>query len=368
MKKVWLYVVGMALLGGPQSLEAQVLARVNLQSSYTDNLFQSSIKRSDWVNLLYVDLDYTLAERLGLYYTGNASVFSDNTDLFNHGHSIGVDYVGSGLSLGGGVGARLDQPVYEYRDFVSANAYIESKRYLRPTLLWRGGYRLQVQEYLNADTYSFTDQVAYGRLSFFLPSRTTVDLRSEVGVKSYLRGVGEEEIAGLAARSGKGRHLVQWVGRLKGAQSLGASTGVQLEYSRRQNIAGQSRYVLGEIYNPEDDLFDDRYSYTGDRVASTVKHLGIWSTEWSLRGSLERRHYSGRPALDLDGFLLADGQTRRDDRKSVSLSLGRTFFPLEGLLGQLDARLQWSYRHIDSNDPYYTAGTNTYLTSLRFTF
>ena len=125
--------------------DAQIMPNVNLYTTYTDNLFLSSTQRGDVVNASYVDLDYVVNEDLGLYYSGSASLFSENTDLFSHLHTFGLSYArplrtDDLLVAGLETRLRLDRPLYDYRDFAEGRAFATLKSYLRPDLLGRIGY------------------------------------------------------------------------------------------------------------------------------------------------------------------------------------------------------------------------------------
>lgn len=354
-----------ALLLGLGTARAQPAVRLNLYSSYTDNLFQSSQPHADWVNLLYVDLDWGLGGNTGLYYTGNASLFREYSELFNHAHVLGLNYARDGrageLRAGASLSARLDRRLYDYRDFAGGGAFVEAKRYLREDLVGRAGYTLRLQEYLKVSRQSYAEQSANARLTRFLPSRTTVDLRAELGVKSYLRR-GEVFLPG----ADRGRHLVQGSGDLKLAQSLGQRTGLQLEYTRQHSFSGQGRFLFGPLYDFDDELFSDRYSYQGQTLGLTLKHLGLWDSQLELSGQLGSRNYVERLALDLDGFPLGLDQKRRDRWQLLKLELIRFFQPARG--PGLELGLHWSYRRTNSNDPYYDAGVNTYSAGLQTSF
>ena len=248
---------------------------------YTDNLFQSYNQKPDWITQSYIHLDYAPNTALNLYYTGGTNLFAEYDDLFSHSHRAGLSYVRPGegrnaLYAGVESTVRLDRPLYDYRDYLRGKAYLRAKIYLRPTLLFRTGYTLRSAEYVHARDYSFLEQSAFARISHFLPTRTTLEVRSELGAKTYIRAA-TDSIAGTAlSRSNGGRTLMELVLRAKVAQSLTRYTGLQVEYLERMNLAGYSRYREEETYNPDDELFDDHYSYEGSTFRTTLKHLGFW--------------------------------------------------------------------------------------------
>ena len=366
---------------------AQVIPRANLHASFTDNLFQSHDRQSAWITNAFIDLDYVPSSELNLYYTGSARVFTEFEELFNHTHQAGLSLVRPRnerdvLYAGAEISLRLDRPLYDYRDFVKAGGYATAKVYLRPSLLTRSGYSLRYQEYVNTRDYSFVDQTLFAQASQFLPTRTTVQVRGELGLKSYTRTVDESEEGGESeesgesgenvsttpARSGSGRHLAQLVSRLRVAQSLNLTTGLQLQYRNRRNVAGQSRYSADQVYNPDDDLFDDHYSYSGHEISATLKHLAANGWQLEVTGRSEDRHYGGRPALDLEGYLLESGDTRRDTRQSLSVGAERSIFPQAGWVREVRVQLGWLYSDIDTNDLYYRAAAQVFSTGIQLDF
>lgn len=353
--------------------QAQVTPRVDLYSSYTDNVFNNLNRRADWITRADIDLDLTPSPAFNLYYSAHASVFSEQTELFSHTHSLGLGYQRPFndrdlFYAGAQVAARLDRSAYDFRDFIEGTTYASIKAYPRPDLLLRGSYNLDLRDYRNEPDYGYAEQSAFLQLSRFLPSRTTLQAGVELGLKTYLRGAKANTDQTLTARTGSGRHLMQLIARAKIAQSLAQNAGLQLEYIRRANLAGTSRFADTQLYNPDDELFDDRYAYEGHSGRSVLKYLAGGGVQLQATGRWERRHYPGRPALDLDGFLLDSGATRRDIRRSLRLAAERSFYPTSGLASQARLRLEWSYLDTDSNDLYYDTAAKTYTLGVEFDF
>ena len=361
-----------AALAWAATATAQIVPRVDVYTTYSDNIFQNVNHRADWVTQADIDFDWSPTDALNLYYTGNANVFSQFSDLFNHTHGLGLTYQrpGEGRDLfyaGGQLAVRLDRPDYAYREYAEGNAFAALKTYLRDDLLARLSYNLYLQEYLNATEYSFAEQSLFAQISRFLPSRTTLQAGAELGLKTYLRDAAVEE-DGIEARAGSGRNLVQLVGRAKVAQSLAQSAGLQAEYVLRANLSGSSRFADTQLYNPDDDLFDDRFAYEGHALNARLKYLAGAGLLLEAGASWEKRTYPGRPALDLDGFLLASEASRRDTRRSLSLGAGRSFFPRSGLASEVRLNLRWRYADTASNDPYYDAAAQTYSVGAELDF
>ena len=336
----WFLPVGFAAAAAAGPVEF----RVEAYSSCTDNLFQNYHRRSEWMTLTYVDLDFAVRPGLDLYYTGNADLFAEYGELFNHTHRAGMTWTRRGEGrrsavVGLSVAVRQNRAAYRYRDYVQGEGFASLKRYLKSGLL-RMGYSMRSRVYLHKGDFSYAEQVVSGRISRFLPSRTTLAAGVEIGIKTFLR-----------SRPDSRRVLVQ--GRMQGkiAQTLFPGMGAQVEYRRRVNARAGNRYDEPE-FDPDEELFDDRYSYEGGEWRGRLKYVRGRGFQLSLSGSAVLRRYD-RPALDLDGAPL--GTVREDRRRRVSVSCLRCFPLQSGRLYGLEVRLEGTYVKVRSTDPYYDA-------------
>ena len=224
--------------------EAQVALNADLYTTYTDNVFLTASQRGDLIQSAYIDFDYQLDSDVSLYYSGSANVFSENADLFNHLHSVGASYArplgAAGLFFAGAsLSLRLDRPLYSYRDFAAGRAFASFEPYLHPALITRLDYTLSYQNFLNAADYNYREQHLDAQLTHYLPTRTTLQLNGELGLKSYLQATAQSS-----------RNPLLWSTRLKVAQSLGPNLGLQLAWHHQDILAGQSRHADWFRYDP----------------------------------------------------------------------------------------------------------------------
>ena len=384
--------------------EAQVTLNADLYTTYTDNVFLTASQRSDLMQSAYIDFDYQLDADLSLYYSGNANVFSENADLFNHLHSFGASYArplgAAGLFFSGAsLSLRLDRPLYSYRDFAAGRAFASFEPYLHPALITRLDYTLSYQNFLNAADYSYREQHLDAQLTHYLPTRTTLQLNGELGLKSYLQETAQPSSNPLL-----------WGTRLKAAQSLGANLGLQLAWHHQGILSGQSRYadwfwydpnrLLDDPYKTEeywydpdelyktkvkskaywyktkatsqeywydpDELFEDRYSYSGDQWSATLKYLAPLNCELAASFQRESRLYSQRPAYDLAGGLT--GESTAETRHTARLGLARAFYLDSTPFREIALELEWLYRSVASNDAFYDANAHAYSVGIQFGF
>ena len=349
-------------------LSAQILPQVNILSAYTDNLFLNYRNHADWMNVVYFDLDVPLSSRFDAFYTGAASQFAENDDLFNHTHRFGVTHSTlstskAQLTAGADVSLRLDRPLYDFRDHYQASAFASLRLQTSPNMVLRGRYTTRVREYSQARDYSFLEQQLAASLNRSLPSRTTLRLTSQLGLKSYLRVRETDELARSSEISSRDRHLLQLVAGARIAQSLGDRTGVQIEYENRTGLAGAGGSA-SEFVDTDDDLFDDRYNYEGHAIGTSLKFLGGWGSQIELGFERETREYDNRAALDLEGVSL--GVPRRDTWSTLRMGFEKTFWLDNPWLYELNFALEYRDRSVDSNDPYYEADGHTYTVGFEF--
>ena len=314
--------------------EAQVSFNADLYTTYTDNVFLTTSQRDDLIQSAYIDFDYQLDSDVSLYYSGSANVFSENADLFNHLHSVGTSYArplgAAGLFFAGAsLSLRLDRPLYSYRDFAAGRAFASFEPYLHPALITRLDYTLNYQNFLNAADYNHLEQHLDAQLTHYLPSRTTLQLNGELGLKSYLQETAQPN-----------RNPLLWGTRFKVAQSLGPNLGLQLAWHHQDILAGQSRHadwfrydpneIFDELYKTKakskdryktktpwsdpdelyktkatsqaywsdpDELFEDRYSYGGNQWSATLKYLAPLNCELATALQSESRLYNQPASL-----------------------------------------------------------------------
>jgi hypothetical protein len=368
-----LLAVCLAACGPRPAAGSQPLAiRVDATAAYTDNLFNSYSQRSDWIRQLHLDLDYGRGST-ALYYSAHANMYTDYDDLFTQTHVLGASAVRRGpdrrlFSADLSLATRAGTADYGYKNYLEGVVNVGAKVYPRPALMLRGGAALRLREYSQAGDFSYVEPSAHVLLSRFLPSRTTLQAGATLGAKAYLRAGSESTEDFSPARTATDRVQARASVWLKVAQSLGPATGVNIRVTRKELLSGTARYRLPEEYDPEEELFDDQYSYTASQGRVGLKHVLGADTELVGSLQLEKRRYTDRPALTLDGFPAGAGETRDDTRTRAYLRVERTLTRTPAPLTDLGVALEWSLQRVDSNDPYYDATARLYAISLRGAF
>lgn len=350
------YIAGAVLVlsvcNASESAAVPVSFRAYATTAWTDNLFQSQSERGETIQQLAFDVDLTRAGLAG-YYTGRVDLYGEYEDLFTQTHTAGLVSsrgVGRRQRLTGDLQVtwRASGAAYDYRDYLEARGTLGLRRFLRPTLMVKGRAGLASRNYRHAGDFSYVEPTAWAEVSRFLSSGTTLVAGTRAGIKAYLRDSTADSTSVWSRSASSGSQVLASVW-LKVAQSLGRNSGLQLQYWRQSLWTGQSRYRQPDDYAPVDELFDDDYGYSGPAWRVTLKHLRD-RFEGVLIAGRAKRHYEGRPALDLDGLPL--GETRADRRANLRLRMSRHIFtPVPATDAIL--RFEASAISVASNDLFY---------------
>lgn len=78
------------------------------------------------------------------------------------------------------------------------------------------------------------------------------------------------------------------------------------------------------------------------------------------------RNYLGRPALDLNGFIVDPDLMREDTRKSLSVAGTKTFKFSGHWFQETTITTEWLLNHIASTDSYYDTSGQVFSIGLQF--
>jgi hypothetical protein len=251
----------------------------------------------------------------------------------------------------------------------------------RTGLTLRAGVRADARQFDDLPALDQVEGSTFASVLVTLPSRTTLIGEVFLGGKSYagetvLVAEGEAVTeAGTHTGTGKGRGAggmgplvrpavaavtegdesagqLTWL--VRAAQSLGQSTGLSLQYTRR-SVFGSVPPVV--VTTPalffEDGVYDDPYASDASAVRGVLKHVFAGGAEAGIEGYWLDKAYAATVALDEtgeprpDGALRADTVWRAGAWASVPVLGSRT-----GAVS-LALELGWQYTRHRSNDAFY---------------
>ena len=343
---------------------AQLGFSLDTQSGYASNAFANYNTLPDYYTTINASLnnDWINEERgVRWFYSGSLDAFKKYTSRTYQNHSIGLNYYrnfndgGNRLDAGFNVSKRVHSEDYKWYEMAQYYGYANAKFIISDQTFGYFGINVRWRDYTYLDAFSHSQTILFARLSRFFDSGTTLILEMNMFSKSYFPESNVSTLENLPeiVTIGDGNSQ-QFVGLVKAAQSLNATTGLSMQFLMRRNIISSVRYLgtsTGYYYSDE-ELFDDVYGYNGEELNATLKKHLPWRMQLSLGSSMRLKHYDQRLALDLEGNPFADERLREDKRLSGWISLVKSF-KLNTSMRPLSISFNWSTFNNISNDPYY---------------
>jgi len=158
-------------------------------------------------------------------------------------------------------------------------------------------------------------------------------------------------------------------------QTLSAETQFSIQLSHFADPSSQARIIPERIQSvvesrngslqdlTNEDIFDDRFSYTGNETALQIKQMLPFTLLFSLEGHVQGKTFTS-PATSLAGDTL--DAHRVDRRYEIVLNLSRPFMIAEGKT--VSPQLEFHYLRNNSNEPFYDFDRNAILAGIEVEF
>ncbi|MGA9120929.1 MAG: hypothetical protein WB699_16300, partial [Bacteroidota bacterium] len=244
---------------------------------------------------------------------------------------------------------RDEYTLFDHRQFAAS---LGGREYVGDSWTIKEAYTFRLATFPSLESLNYAEHTLALQGGTTWSTRTTFIARVEYGIKTYITA----DSSGLRT-SGSGRHssslsspgVSQLVGSLKIAQGITGKTGISLLGQYQGSLAKESRYVsFGEGTVSDDELFDDRYGYDGPLFNLGLTQIAGDDVRLQAAASYQRRLYTLRPALAMDGITVLALQ-RIDERTAFSLEA-----IIDLPLGGTTLSLLYEYIVNSSNDPLYT--------------
>lgn len=208
----------------------------------------------------------------------------------------------------------------------------------------------------------------YGYKKYFSTTTDTTELE-KLGVNSGGVGPGKGKAKGKGVGGGTavqrgvvitqlstpGTSLIGFGAGL--VQRIGSQTEVGLRYFRQTGPSLDGRYINGQLrgYGPNDEIYDDSYTYRSHLIAGSLKQSFAWAMTFRIEALYMPKTY-GRSAFSLPDSLGQSVQlssTRKDDRFELSLQLEQSFKFKHGFVKTLTIQSGYWFVNNRSNDDFY---------------
>jgi len=361
-----LLVLSPALFGQPTGSVTQEL-------SYFSNSFYNYRNLPDVYDNLGIALGYRLpAETIQsqFYYDGNLNFFKEYTDRFSQYHEFG--YSGSSESngnyyFGANLAWQKNAATYEFYNSIKLQAFVNTKIYLKSNLIARLGYLIRNREYSELSEFSYWEHNFFARFNTYFQSGSSITLQMNYGLKNYIPQFSSYSRR-VYTEATEMPSVDQFVADFKLAQSMGTKTSVWFSGRVRVNpglVSGTASVVNAEDLFTEDELFDDRYGYTGQEISAGITRYLPGYIKLDLNAAYLWKNYLNRTVYDLAENASSVEEHRADQRQVFWGSLSRGLGGWFGLKSS-ELFLEAGYLKNDSNDAYYQFENKFGTLGLRF--
>jgi hypothetical protein len=338
-----------ALLIVPTASFGQIAAEADVAGTIDDNLDNNALKVSDYIltTTLRTGYDLEAGSTAGqVYYIGSLRYFGSIAERTYQTHSAGaLATIAAGeedqslFVAGGSASSRIGRASYSFYDTREYAVYANARTYVTESLIGKGGYQYRAASYPGMGMFDFGEHYLFLQATASLPTRSTLILQADLGVKTYA-GSADSGVtqASLAARIG---------------QPLFDATGLSLAGTLRSNLRNAARMAVSPdgLYLDQ-EYFDEQYAHAGPAVEVALTHIVSTSVTAAISAAAEGRTYTGRPAYDLDWNVVSE--TRKDSRMSASARIDWRFESAGFAIG-----FAYDFIANRSNDEFYDYTANT---------
>jgi len=357
---------------------AQTSVVVSQQASYYSNSFYNYKQLPDLNENVGLSLSHVIeGEKIQsqLYYQGDINVFKTYSDRLYHTQTLGYDGIAASATnnaayyFGGNWYWHDGQSDYDVFDYFKIQAYVNAKFYLNQNVIGRIGYVINNRSYSNLPEFNYWEHLLYFQANTFFQTGTSFTLAVNYGLKDYIP---------MQSTQGRGRNLVvdysempavdQLVSSVKLAQSLGMQTSIAFNYVNRIKpglVSGAATVMDSEDLFTEDELFDDRYGYSGHEISVNFTHFLPAYIKWEMGSYYYWKNYHSRQIYDLEGNLDVSGDLRKDQRALFWTGLSRNIAINWGVKN-LSLSLEGGYLVNHSNDSYYQFDNYFVMAGMQF--
>jgi len=326
-------------------------AEAGIESLYTSNVFLNSDETWDLSLAPQLSLNLDFADYWTAGYDGGLSVYTRNSDLFSHNHTLfllanpawGSD---SQNEFFGQLSLNTQRHTDTYASINVLQPALDAGLTLEP-VIW---FRWLLSEYLDYSWFydekssNYLESWSRMSLQFTLQSRTTISPYFAYGYRYYLK----KSTSGTGTSSDNqlkpGIHI---------SQGLWKDAGIQLDYAYLYALEA-SGLIARKQDSVEFDYLDEAFLFSGHQASIGFKQLFAKSWIFILGAGIEERKYAGWPVLDANGT--ATGEERRDLRLPLFTGMEYTWIPPEeasSAVPGVKVNLNYAYMRQWSSDDWY---------------
>lgn len=377
-KLIYLIGITVSIILGISETQSQFLLSTSIHNAFDDNVNNNYLNTYDRLTQFSLQTGYDFEgerKNFQVFYIGTYNYYRNVIARSFHTHSTGLVYTKlygeeseTALNLGANYNLRIGREDFTYFDNSQYIGYLNIKHQLSERTFGKLGYRIRYLTYKELSDLNNLENYFFAQLTNFFPSRTTLALEANLGIKSYTNAPPETTVINPGMGRGKSTikdnnpSVIQLAGNIRIAQSIFDETGLSIAGGYQKNIQQETRYLSSGYIISDDDLFDDNYGYEGPSFEATLTQVLPWLMMGKVSFNFMNKNYVNRPAYDLSDNIKSN--ERIDNVYMVSLILEKEF----NLLNGFTISLMYDYIRNVSNDDFYNYKNNVWAISFDLGF
>ncbi len=368
----------------PKTHEAQVNFAVDISETYDDNIFLSVTPQRDFLSDASLGIYFQPKDSaLNFQFHSNYFAYATNSErnlLMNKIHFsyyIPLDTAKTNSwNVGGNWSDRINSDIYNYYNYNQLYGYTSFFFKLNETRL-KTGYNIRYRDFANYPDISNLQQYLYIQAHRSFPSRTTLILEANLGMKTFqgedsviqVDSSGKYHNQGLITIEGENINLVHLLLMGRVAQSLHDRVGLYVQYNQQISLIEKGSYLNGSEFYQDEELFDDPFSYENSEIISRLSIMLPNSFSIETGPTLSYKNYLTEKAYLSASDTLALGSERQDTKFSYSFNLDKKFnIKKTSRMKSCKLYARYSFVSNTSNSYWYNYKYNALTIGLSATF
>lgn len=348
------------------SLASGMVAEVDLHSVATSNIFLDKSAEWDLALKPAAELGYDFGRFWSIGYNGQLAAYTRHDELLSHWHELylfanpawGQDAQNE-LVVEATVETLRNQEDYQALNMIQPQVLV--KLIMEPVswFRWRVAARGVYRWYYDDQKSSSFDAWADARVTFTLPSRTTLTPRLAFGHRRYTGGSGGPGGGRSGAADLQDQQMEAGVHL---SQALWKGAGLRLDYAYLLAL-DDSGILERKLTDAQFAYLGEVFLYSGHRAVAGLKQMFGESAVAGVDVRLIERDFAGWPAVDAQGMLR--DEDRRDLRFGPRVYFGYAWWPRNkssSCVPSVNVDVAYQYLRQRSNSDWYD--TSAHLVSL----
>ncbi len=341
---------------------------VSTLQEYSDNPFHSPFAEESFISTLNFGVEKSF-DYFSAAYHGNYTNFANLTDRNYYWHQLGFWNTTNNFMYGINIEQRLNGENFNFYNYLNYSGYLRYRFNINNTYIF-GNTSINVTDYseLNDLDNLFGSISLNANKSF--KSKTTLIGGTTLKYKNYFNTElnSLENNVNIVANSNSA-FTSQLTYYVKIAQSITPTTGLALQYTGRNIIAGTAKTIrkLQFAYGDESKYFDDPISYEGYTGNIQLSQILPWEIILRTSYFFNSKVYPSQGAYIKIDYLNTDTK-RKDTQQIFNFGMQKKIYFGKTENNSLILLLNYQYINNSSNSYWYNYEVNKINLGISYNF